>query len=74
MQTYLCISDFVYRLDKYGKEYGWGVALYTTPEAQFGEAALYCPRKPEESRERILEHLSGLLPHASEQQLAKMLG
>ena len=74
MQTYLCISDFVYRRDKFGKEYGWGVALYTTPEAQFGEPILACPRTPDESRERILEHLRTLLPHASERQLIKMLG
>ena len=74
MQTYLCISDFVYRLDKFGKEYGWGVALYSTPEAQFGEAIVDCPRTPDESRERILDHLSALLPHASEGQLLKMLG
>ncbi len=74
MQTWLCISDFVYRLDKYGKEYGWGVALYTTPESQFGEAALLCPRTPDESRERICKHLSGRLPCATEQQLLRMLG
>ena len=74
MQTFLCISDFVYRLDKFGKEYGWGVALYTTPEAQFGEDALFCPHTPDESRERILEHLSALLPHADERELIKMLG
>lgn len=74
MQTWLCISDFAYRVDKFGREYGWGVALYTTPEAQFGEDALFCPRTPDESRERILAHLSALLPQASEQQLLKMIG
>jgi hypothetical protein len=74
MQGWLCISDFVYRTDRFGKEYGWGVALYTTPEAQFGEAALFCPRTPDESRERILDHLSALLPHAPREQLLKMLG
>ena len=74
MQTYLCISDFVYRVDKTGKEYGWGVALYTTPESLFGEEALFCPRTPEESRERIFAHLSSLLPQASEQQIMKILG
>ena len=64
MQTWLCISDFVYR----------GVALYTTPESQFGEDALFCPRTPDESRERIFKHLSGRLPCATEQQLLRMLG
>ena len=74
MQTYLCISDFVYRTDRFGREYGWGVALYTTPEAQFGETALACPRTPEESRARILGHLAALLPHASEGALLRILG
>ncbi|MBQ1632253.1 MAG: hypothetical protein II049_05475 [Clostridia bacterium] len=74
MQTWLCISDFAYRVDKFGREYGWGVALYTTPEAQFGEDVLFCPRTPSESRERILDYLASILPHVSEQQLLKMLG
>ena len=76
MQTYLCIADFAYRVDRTGKEYGWGVALYTTPEAQFGERFLEaaCRRSPDESRERILEHLSALLPHAGEKQLRKIIG
>ena len=74
MQTWLCISDFVYRTDRYGREYGWGVALYTTPESQFGEAVLQCPRTPDESRERILAHLCALLPHAPETALLKMIG
>ena len=74
MQGWLCISDFAYRLDKNGKEYGWGVALYTTPESLFGEASLACSRTPDESRERILDHLCAVLPHATEQQLKKIIG
>ena len=26
MQSYVCIADFVYMQDKYGRPYGWGVA------------------------------------------------
>ena len=76
MQTDLCIADFAYRVDRNGKEYGWGVALYTTPEAQFGERLVEeaYRRSPDESRERILSHLSALLPHASEKQLRKIIG
>ena len=74
MQGWLCISDFVYRTDRFGKEYGWGVALYTTPEAQFGEAALFCPRTPEESRERILAQLSARFPGVPEQAFRKVIG
>ena len=76
MQTDLCIADFCYRVDKTGKEYGWGIARYTTPEAQFSEVFVRSAfdRPPEESRERIYTHLSALLPHATEQQLLRIIG
>ena len=76
MQTDLCIADFCYRVDKTGKEYGWGIACYTTPEAQFSDAFVRSAfdRTPEESRARICEHLSALLPHATEKQLLNMIG
>ncbi len=32
MQSYVCIADFVYMQDRYGRPYGWGVAEYATPE------------------------------------------
>ncbi len=75
MQTYITIGDFVYMQDKFGRPYGWGVAEYTTPEAQLGYdfvTSVY-RRKPEESKERILAHLRGVLPEASEKQLLKLL-
>ena len=76
MQGFLCIADFVYRVDRHGREYGWGVARYTTPEAQFGEAladAVY-GRTPEESLERIRTHLSAIQPHATARQIDRMIG
>lgn len=75
MQTYITIGDFVYMKDKFGRPYGWGVAEYTTPEALFGYdfvALAYC-RKPEESKERILAHLRGILLESGEEQLLKLL-
>ncbi len=76
MQTDLCIADFCYRVDKTGKEYGWGIARYITPEAQFSDAFVRSAfdRPPEESRERIYSHLSALLPHATEKQLLNIIG
>lgn len=75
MQTYLCIGDFVYKKDKTGKPYGWGVAKYTTPEALLGEQTVRSAyaRNPAESGERILRHLRALLPQAEEKQLLRML-
>ena len=36
MQSYVCIADFVYMQDRYGRPYGWGVAEYATPEELSG--------------------------------------
>ncbi len=75
MQTYITIGDFVYLQDKFGRPYGWGVAEYTTPEAQFGYefVASSYRRKPEGSRERILAHLRTVLPEVPEKRLLKLI-
>lgn len=68
-------EDFVYPLDKHGREYGWGWSLLTTPEQLYGREACHpddCA--PQESFQRMLSHLCQLLPHASEQQLRKLIG
>ena len=77
MQTFVLVNDFKYNTDRYGREYGWGVAEYATPEWLFGEeefrAATY-GREPEESFERIFAHLRGLFPGADEAALRKVIG
>lgn len=74
MATYIVTEDFVYPLDKHNREYGWGWALLNTPEDLFGKSACECDCSPEESYERIKEHLHQLLPDASEKQLEKLMG
>jgi hypothetical protein len=75
MQTYLIIADFEYMKDQYGRAYGWGVARYSTPELQFGEEFVSsCYARPaEESWARMLAHLQALLPHATEEQIKRLL-
>ena len=75
MQTYVTIGDFVYMQDKFGQPYGWGVAQYTTPEAQFGyDFVTSAYRKdPAESRADILAHLKSILPDSDETQLLKLM-
>lgn len=68
-------EDFVYPLDKHGREYGWGWSLLTTPEQLYGREACHpddCA--PQKSFQRMLSHLCQLLPHASEQQIRKLIG
>ena len=75
MRTYITIGDFVYSQDKFGRPYGWGIAKYTTPEAQLGPDFVTSAyrRKPEGSRERILAHLRGALPEVPEKRLLKLI-
>lgn len=76
MQGYVTTADFEYRLDKSGRVYGWSVARYATPERYFGAEftdTVY-RRKPEESKDRILAHLSALLPEIPKQEILHWMG
>lgn len=75
MQTYVCISDFEYMRDKYGNQYGWGVARYSTPENMFGYDAITSAysREPEESKARIFNHIKELFPQAAEKDILKLI-
>lgn len=74
-QCYVVISDFKYMTDKYGQQYGWGVAEYSTPEHFMGSDFTdhVYGRTPEESYERIFEHFRKILPDAAEDKLRKIL-
>lgn len=76
MQTFVCISDFEYMRDKFGKEYGWGVARYSTPENIFGEDFMTktYETEPEVSKQKIYRYLTGLLQNADEKQILKLIG
>lgn len=76
MGTWLVAAAFEYEYDKHDRPYGWGIARYVTPEALFGEdRTLACSgRTPEESKRRLIEYLSALLPQASEKQIFRLIG
>ena len=73
MAARIVTEDFVYPTDKHGREYGWGWSLLTTPEALYGRDACQCVRTPEESYQRIFDHLRQLLPEATERQIRKLI-
>lgn len=75
MQTYVNIADFVYMRDKNGKQYGWGVAEYSTPEEMFGYETVTAAYKkdPSDSRELLLERLAKALPKASGDKLLRLV-
>lgn len=72
---YVTISDFVYTTDRLGNRRGWGVAAYDTPERFMGRdfrERVYA-HTPEESCERLLAHLSELLPDTPLKELKRFL-
>ncbi len=73
MGCYIVTKDFVYPVDKHGNEYGFGWSLLTTPEHLLGTEACHCTRTPEASYQRMFEHLTRLLPKATEKQIQKLL-
>ena len=74
MGTWLVVADFEYLYNKKGERYGWGIARYTTPEALFGKEKITCNRTPEESKQRLTDHLTRLLPQATPAQILKIIG
>lgn len=64
MSTRIVTEDFVYPHDRHGNEYGWGWSLLTTPERLYGRDECRCNRTPEESLQRITEHLHKVCPEA----------
>ena len=73
MACRIVTEDFVYPVDKHGREYGWGWSLLTTPEQLYGREACQCQHTPEESFQTIMTHFRQFLPEASEKEIVRIL-
>jgi hypothetical protein len=73
MSCRIVTQDFVYPRDKHGHEYGWGWSLLTTPEDLLGKEVCACDRTPQQSLERIMDHMKRILPQATEKQIIKII-
>lgn len=75
MQTYLCVQDFEYALDKHGKPYGWGLSRLTTPERLYGAQTVTAAyrRDPADSLARCAGKLKAVLPDAEEKLILRLL-
>lgn len=69
----ILIADFQYKLDRHGKPYGWGVAVYSTPEIWFDGLDLAVDTSPEESFNILVDHLNERMPHVSREKIVKLL-
>lgn len=71
----LCIAGFEYPVSAAGRQYGWGLARYTTPEALYGAGILDAAgRTPVQSRQRLVEILAQSVPTASTRQIHSLIG
>lgn len=76
MKLYLCMRDFRQRKNKKGENYGWAIAVYSTPEHLWGYDHITSAYRegPSESWERIVNHMKGIYPAAAEAQIRRVLG
>lgn len=75
MQTYLCVEDFEYALDKHGRPYGWGLSRLTTPERLYGASLVTAAysRESADSLARCAEKLRSAFPDAEEKLVLRLL-
>lgn len=73
MGTHVCIADFVYKQTGKGERYGWGVALYSTPEIILGKEISVCDRTPDESFERLVNTVAKRFPSIPKKTIEKLL-
>ncbi len=76
MQMYLCNYDFRKRINKKGLEYGWDVAVYSSPEHIYGyDYVTSCySENPQDSWKQIADYMHDVYPVANEKQIKKVLG
>lgn len=73
MGGWLLIADFEYKLTARGDRYGWGVAVYSTPEIWFERSLHTTDRTPSESFDFLVGTLSGKLPGVPRNMITSLL-
>ena len=68
----LLIADFIYKRTSRGEPYGWGVALYSTPEIWF-EREFPLNLTLKDAYKQLIHKILQKNPGISEQQLAKLI-
>ena len=76
MQMYLTTRDFRQKKNKKGEEYGWHVAVFSTPEHMWGYRPVTAAYKeaPADSAAKILDHVVKMYPDAELKHVRKVLG
>lgn len=69
----LLIADFEYKYTAKGDRYGWGVALYSTPEIWFDRTFELPNKTPKESFDYLVESLSEKLPNVDRALISSLI-
>jgi hypothetical protein len=75
MRTYVANRDFEYKTDRFGKPYGWGIALFSLSEEIYGEEMFHIQSgiTPKESFYRMKTYLLEQLGFAFEKKVMRLL-
>ncbi len=76
MRTYLVCRDFRQRTNKKGVQYGWAIAVLSSPEHVFGRELVTrnYSEDPEVSLGKIIAHMKELFPSATDKEILKVVG
>jgi len=76
MQTYLITGDFRRRINRFGEEYGWHIAVMETPETKWGYEFIASGYEegPSASWECIIDKVKAFYPDASDEDIRKIMG
>lgn len=73
MGGHVIIADFEYKHTAQGERYGFGVAVYTTPEALFGSHIADTDRTPEQSFDWLVAQVAARNAFATRPQIERLL-
>ncbi len=73
MGGWLLIADFEYKHTSRGERYGWGVAVYSTPEIWFGRGFETKGSTPQDSFEFLVDALSEKLPGVNRKLISDLI-
>lgn len=73
MGAHLLIADFEYKYTAKGDRYGWGVAVYSTPEIWFERRFDKIGRSPQQSLDFLADSLAEKLPSADRSRILDLI-
>ena len=73
MGGHILIADFEYKYTRTGERYGWGTAVYSTPEIWLGTAHHSIDATSSESFDLLVDNISKRLPGVERRLIAELL-